>query len=176
MSFDSKIDALLKKYRVKIDKNNVRAHLPTKNRATKVKINYYETFKDYYLNKRKQFIDEYDLELYRNKQTGKIEFIAEVSINNNCLINDICITFVVCLYNKRVKTHKVPASGLALISTAKIYDSTKINEISKYKTLDYIKVIGKIQATTIDDMEIPYIEAINIESSTKEARDELIKH
>ena len=66
-------------------------------------------------------------------------------------------------------------SGLVLISTAKIYDSNKINKISKYKGWDYIKVIGKMQVTTIDNMEIPCIEASNIESSTKEVRDELIK-
>ena len=56
--------------------------------------------------------------------------------------------------------------GCSLI-TAKIYDLDKINGIVNYKLWDYIKVTGKMQVTTIDDIEMPYIEASNVELATK---------
>ncbi len=132
--------------------------------------------KQYYLeNRKQQFIDRDDLELYRNKQTGKIEFIAQIEFNNKYLINDICIAFIARLYNKRSKTHQVPKSGLVLISTADIYNLNKKNEISKYKKEEYIKVTGKMPVIITNDVEISYIEASSIEPSTNQECVKLIK-
>ena len=112
------------------------------------------------------------------RNTGRIELIGEVYKKTDEIdsgsIDDICITFIVCLYNKRARTHLVEKSGLALISTAKI-----LNEMSKYKIWEYVKITGEIKSITIENnnkqIKIPYIEATNIELSTKQARDELIK-
>ena len=138
------------------------------------------SLKDYYLDKRGEFIDEHDLPLYCNDKTGQVEFIAEVYNDNyKGYINDAHIGIVACLYNKRSKTHLVQSTGLVFISTGKICHLDKLNEISKYKPWDYIKVTGKLRTVNIKDnayfIDIPYIEASNITLSTKQARDEVIK-
>jgi hypothetical protein len=80
---------------------------------------------------------------------------------------------------QEVKNTLVQSTGLVFISTGKICHLDKLNEISKYKPWDYIKVTGKLRTVNIKDnayfIDIPYIEASNITLSTKQARDEVIK-
>ena len=106
--------------------------------------------------KKKEFIDEHDLELYHDEAINRITFKAQVYKGGGRL-GIVNIFFVSVAFNKRALTHQVSKTGLILISMPTGYNDKKL------KLGDFVQVTGKTKTTNCYEIgEIVYIKTDKI--------------